>query len=54
VRLAAPFDHAIAAGLRKTAELCVRHCPTGALVLADPVAKPKAVTSQTPSPHSKT
>jgi ferredoxin len=36
VRLAAPFDHKVSEGLRVTAEECVRHCPTGALVFADP------------------
>ncbi len=35
VRVAAPFDRPIADGLRAVAEECVRHCPTGALVLAD-------------------
>jgi len=35
VRLAAPFDRAIEAGMMTVAEECVRHCPTGALALAD-------------------
>jgi ferredoxin len=32
VKLAAPFGRNIEEGLRKTAEECVRYCPTGALV----------------------
>jgi ferredoxin len=35
VRVAAPFERPIEDGLRKVAEECVRHCPTGALVFAD-------------------
>jgi ferredoxin len=35
VRVAAPFDRAIAEGLGAVAEECVRHCPTGALAFAD-------------------
>jgi ferredoxin len=35
VRVAAPFGHAVNDGLRKVAEECVRHCPTGALVFGD-------------------
>jgi ferredoxin len=34
VRVAAPFDRPIEEGLRKVAEECVHHCPTGALVFA--------------------
>jgi ferredoxin len=37
VRVAAPFDHTIEEGMAAVAEECVRHCPTGALVLADKV-----------------
>ncbi len=33
VRVAAPFNQSIEAGLRKTAAECVEHCPTGALSL---------------------
>jgi len=32
VRVSAPFDQAIEAGLQKVAAECVEHCPTGALV----------------------
>jgi ferredoxin len=39
VRVAAPFDHPIEEGLKAVAAECVRHCPTGALVLADKVEK---------------
>jgi ferredoxin len=35
VRLAAPFDRPIEEGMTAVAEECVRHCPTGALVMAD-------------------
>lgn len=35
VRVAAPFNAAIQEGLRRTAEECVRHCPTGALAFPD-------------------
>ena len=35
VRVAAPFNRPIEEGLRKVAEDCVRHCPTGAIVFAD-------------------
>lgn len=35
VRIAAPFDNPIEEGLRTVAEECARHCPTGALVMAD-------------------
>lgn len=35
VRVAAPFNAAIEEGLRRTAEECVRHCPTGALAFSD-------------------
>jgi ferredoxin len=38
VRVAAPFDRPIEEGLRKVAEECVRHCPTGALVFAEKTA----------------
>jgi ferredoxin len=51
VRLAAPFDHAIADGLRHTAELCVKHCPTGALVLAQ--SPPLHVHEHAPGSHPK-
>jgi ferredoxin len=34
VRVDAPFDRPIAEGMSAVAEECVRHCPTGALVLA--------------------
>jgi ferredoxin len=34
VRVVAPFDHAMEAGLQKVAAECVAHCPTGALVFA--------------------
>jgi ferredoxin len=34
VRVAAPFDRPIEEGLRRVAEECVRHCPTGALEFA--------------------
>jgi ferredoxin len=37
VRVAAPFDRPIEEGLRRVAEECVRHCPTGALVFADKI-----------------
>ncbi len=37
VRVAAPFDRPIEEGMRKVAEECVRHCPTGALVFADKI-----------------
>ena len=36
-RVAAPFDRPIEEGLRRVAEECVRHCPTGALVFADKI-----------------
>lgn len=32
VKVAAPFDQSIEAGLQKVAAECVKHCPTGALV----------------------
>jgi ferredoxin len=35
VRIAAPFNRTIEEGLQKVAEECVRHCPTGALVLSE-------------------
>jgi ferredoxin len=35
VRLAAPFNRGIEEGLQRTAEECVRHCPTGALVFRE-------------------
>jgi len=35
VRVAAPFNRTIEEGLQKVAAECVKHCPTGALVLAD-------------------
>jgi NADH dehydrogenase/NADH:ubiquinone oxidoreductase subunit G len=31
VRVSAPFQHEIENGLRKVADECVKHCPTGAL-----------------------
>ncbi len=37
VRVAAPFDRPIEEGMRAVAEDCVRHCPTGALALADKI-----------------
>jgi ferredoxin len=43
VRVAAPFNAAIQEGLRRTAEECVRHCPTGALAFSD---KPQSATLQ--------
>ncbi|MEI6351003.1 MAG: FAD-dependent oxidoreductase [Verrucomicrobiota bacterium] len=33
VRLATPFNHTIEEGLRKVAQECVKHCPTGALAI---------------------
>jgi NADH dehydrogenase/NADH:ubiquinone oxidoreductase subunit G len=33
VRLVAPFNRTIEEGLQKVAAECVKHCPTGALVL---------------------
>ncbi len=36
VRVAAPFHREIEEGLQKVAEECVKHCPTGALVFAEP------------------
>ena len=33
VRIAAPFDEAIEAGMRQIAAECVKHCPTGALAM---------------------
>jgi ferredoxin len=38
MRLSAPFDRTIQAGLGKVAEECVRHCPTGALAFTEPPA----------------
>jgi glutamate synthase (NADPH) small chain len=35
VRISAPFNHSIQDGLRKAAQECVRHCPTGALAFKD-------------------
>jgi ferredoxin len=35
VRIAAPFQHEVAEGLRLVADECVKHCPTGALVFSD-------------------
>ncbi len=35
VRVAAPFNREIEAGLQKVAAECVEHCPTGALVFAE-------------------
>jgi ferredoxin len=35
MRVAAPFDQTISAGLQKVAAECVEQCPTGALVFAD-------------------
>jgi ferredoxin len=35
VRVAAPFNGTIEAGLQKVAEECVKQCPTGALVFSD-------------------
>jgi ferredoxin len=35
VRVAVPFDHSIAEGLKFAAEKCVEACPTGALVFKD-------------------
>jgi ferredoxin len=35
VRIGAPFSQGIEDGLRHTAEECVRHCPTGALVFEE-------------------
>jgi ferredoxin len=40
MRLAAPFDNPIEEGLRTVAEECARHCPTGALVMADKKLRP--------------
>ena len=40
VRVAAPFNRAIADGLQKVAGECVKHCPTGALVFAGKQAAP--------------
>jgi glutamate synthase (NADPH) small chain len=37
VRVGAPFHHSITEGLQRAARECVEHCPTGALVFADPV-----------------
>jgi ferredoxin len=39
VRVVAPFDQAIEAGLQKVAAECVAHCPTGALVFASASAQ---------------
>jgi len=36
VRISAPFNQTIEAGLQQVAEECVRHCPTGALEFRDP------------------
>ena len=36
VRVAAPFDRTIEEGLSKVGAECVEHCPTGALVFAEP------------------
>jgi len=44
VRVAAPFNRAIADGLQKVAEECVKHCPTGALVFAGKKATPPGST----------
>jgi NADH dehydrogenase/NADH:ubiquinone oxidoreductase subunit G len=35
VRVSAPFNRDIEAGLQKVATECVEHCPTGALVFAE-------------------
>ena len=35
VRVSAPFNNEIEAGLQKVAAECVKHCPTGALVFAE-------------------
>jgi ferredoxin len=37
VRVAAPLDNTIEAGLQKVAAECVEHCPTGALTFRDPL-----------------
>ncbi len=38
VRVSAPFNHTIEEGLRKVAEECVHHCPTGALEFREKIA----------------
>jgi predicted molibdopterin-dependent oxidoreductase YjgC len=40
VRVAVPFDHSIAEGLKKTAHECVTACPTGALASKNKTDQP--------------
>jgi len=47
VRVSAPFNESIEAGLQKVAAECVAHCPTGALVFGEPPAEPPAKALQT-------
>jgi NADH dehydrogenase/NADH:ubiquinone oxidoreductase subunit G len=35
VKVSAPFNNEVEAGLQKVAAECVKHCPTGALVFAE-------------------
>ncbi len=41
VRIGVPFSEEIEKGMQKVAEECVEHCPTGALVFGEKMAKPE-------------